>query len=37
MKRPRGAGISAFESLAQRLEALTAAKRPPWRWLRFAD
>jgi hypothetical protein len=30
--------IAAFETLAQRLEAMAAAKRPPWwRWLRFAD
>jgi hypothetical protein len=29
--------IAAFESLAQRLEAMAAAKRPPWwRWLRGA-
>jgi hypothetical protein len=25
--------IVAFESLAQRLEAMAAAKRPWWRWL----
>jgi len=30
--------IAAFDSLAQRLEAMAAAKRPLWwRWLRFAD
>jgi hypothetical protein len=30
--------ISAFEALAQRLEAMAEANRPPWwRWLRFAD
>ena len=29
--------IAAFESLAQRLEEMVAAKRPPWwRWLRGA-
>jgi len=30
--------ITAMEALVQRLEAVAAAKRPPWwRWLRFAD
>jgi two-component sensor histidine kinase len=30
--------ITAFEALAQRLEAMAEAKRPSWwRWLRFAD
>jgi hypothetical protein len=29
--------ITAFEQLAQQLEAIAAAKRPSWwRWLRFA-
>ena len=30
--------ITAFEALAQRLEAMAEAKRPSWwRWLRFVD
>jgi hypothetical protein len=30
--------ITAMEALVQRLEAVAAARRPPWwRWLRFAD
>jgi hypothetical protein len=36
--QPTPQPIAAFESLAQRLEEMAAARRPSWwRWLRFAD